>query len=119
VLGIGGNLLIISLPLPTIASLVGMALWSLISVRELRALRCAWAGCVALRITANGDVGVLGPNLEWRSAQLVSGSILLRKAGWIRLKTGSGRVFAELVRAGGQRGRDWRRLQVIWRHIGA
>ena len=116
---VAGNLLIISLPLGGAARVIGVALWGLTTLRELRVLRRGWAGCVALKFAANGEVGILGPDLEWHPAQLVSGSILLRSMGWLRLKTRAGHVFAELVRADRQQARDWRRLQVIWRHVGA
>jgi len=49
--------------------------------------------------------------------------VLLRKVGWIRLSfelpTGRKLILGELLRGDGRRGEDWRRLQVIWRHIGA
>ena len=118
-LALVGNLLIVFLPLGTTVRVFGVALWSLSTLRELIFLRRAWAGCIALKFVANGEVEILGRDLEWRPAQLVSGSILLRSAGWLRVKTAAGYVFSELVRADTQQRRDWRHLQVIWRHVGA
>ena len=118
-LGFVGNLLIVSLPLATVFHVVGAFSWSLVTLWELRELRREWTRCIRLRFIANGEIGVLDADHEWHPAQLVSGSILLRSTGWLRLKTSGGQVFAELVRAGHQRSRDWRHLQVIWRHIGA
>ena len=118
-LALAGNLLIVFLPLAGTLRAFGVILWSFLTLRELVLLRRAWAGCIALKFVANGEVEILGRDLEWRQAQLVSGSILLRSTGWLRVKTTAGHVFAELVRADRQQCRDWRHLQVIWRHIGA
>ena len=116
---LAGNLLIVFLPLAITLRVLGVALWSFSSVRELVFLRRAWASCIALRFVADGEVEILGPDVEWHPAQLVSGSILLRSMGWLRVKTIAGPVVAELVRADRQQRRDWRHLQVIWRHVGA
>ena len=119
VLALAGNLLIVFLPLAIALRVFGVALWSFSTLRELVLLRRAWADCIALRFVANGEVQILGADLEWRPAQLVSGSILLRSMGWLRVKSTAGPVVAELVRADRQQRRDWRHLQVIWRHVGA
>ena len=118
-LTLAGNLLIVFLPLAIALRVLAVTLWSYSTWRELVFLRRAWAGCIALKFVANGTVEILGPDLEWRPAELVSGSILLRSTGWLRVKTTAGHVVAELVRADGQQGRDWRHLHVIWRHVGA
>ena len=118
-LALAGNLLIVFLPLAITLRVFAAALWSFSTLRELIFLRRGWAGCIALKFIANGEVEILGRDLTWRPAQLVSGSILLRSIGWLRVKTTAGPVFAELVRADRQQRRDWRHLQVIWRHVGA
>jgi hypothetical protein len=118
-LGVVGSLLIVSLPLSTVLRVLGVILWSLITLRELAELRRAWARCIGLKFIANGEVEILDFDHEWHPAQLVTGSILLRSTGWLRLKTAAGHVFAEPVRTEHQQLGDWRRLQVIWRHVGA
>jgi hypothetical protein len=118
-LGVAGSLLIVSLPLSTLLRVLGVFLWGLMTLRELSQLRRGWERCIGLKFDANGEVGILDSDYEWHPAQLVTGSILLRPVGWLRLKTASGHVFAEPVRAEHQQLRDWRRLQVIWRHVGA
>ena len=118
-LALAGNLLIVFMPLAIALRGFGVAVWSFSTLRELVLLRRAWADCIALRFVANGEIRILGADLEWRQAQLVSGSILLRSMGWLRVKSTAGPVVAELVRADRQQRRDWRHLQVIWRHVGA
>ena len=118
-LALAGNILIVTLPLAISTRVFWMAVWTFSTLRELVLLRRAWAGCFALKFVASGEIKLLGPDHEWRPAELCSGSILLRSIGWLRVKTAAGHVFAELVCADRQQRRDWRHLQVIWRHVGA
>jgi hypothetical protein len=54
---------------------------------------------------------------------MLSGGVLLSELGWIRLSVvlpdGRKLVLGEFVRGNARESADWRRLQVIWRHIGA
>jgi hypothetical protein len=75
--------------------------------------------CRRLRMSAGGELLLLDPLGNWHTARLLPGSVLLRRIGWIRLETGIGQRCAELVRGSCRESDDWRRLQVIWRHIGA
>jgi len=70
-------------------------------------------------VDSSGQFAVLKNSEYWVPASLMTGSVLLRKLGWVRLKDESGRVFVELVRGDARLSHDWRRFQVIWRHIGA
>ena len=96
----------------------GAALWLAILVAQLRSLRCGWSSCAGFRVHADGTVAVLGPDGEWCRGQLEPDGVLLRRWGWIRIRTGSGRPFAEPLRGSCRDSREWRRLQVIWRHVG-
>ena len=86
---------------------------------QLAVLRRGWSQCVAFRVCADGAVRVLGPDGEWSAGRLEPDGMLLRRWGWIRLRAESGRPFAEPVRGSCRESREWRRLQVIWRHVGA
>ncbi len=107
------------LPLPAAARVAAALAWGAGSLRELTHLRRAWAGCLALRVRADGAAAVRGIDGAWQPAALLDGGILLRRAGWLRLRAGPGRVWAEPVRGACRNSHDWRRLQVIWRHVGA
>jgi len=115
--------LIIILPVALELRAAGVMMWLIIAARELSRVRCAWHACQALRFSADGTVSVLLPGQVWQPARLLSGGILLRKVGWIRLSvalpTGRKLVLGELLRGDCRNGPDWRRLHVIWRHIGA
>ena len=118
-LGLVGILVILGLPAEWWIRLALSAAWLAASVREQRVLQRGWAACVALRFSASGEISLLEPDREWHPASLANGGILLRKLGWIRLKDRQGTVFSELLRGDDRASPDWRRLQVIWRHVGA
>lgn len=124
VLGVAAGLALVGLVLiamlPVGAALrAGTALlWCIAVLRELAVLHRAWQHCRAIRFAADGGVAVLGTDGEWRTGELVPGSILLPRVGWIRLRAASGPRFAELLRGERRSDFDWRRLHVIWRHFG-
>lgn len=99
--------------------LAAIALWITWSIRDLVLLRRSWDACRGLRVADDGTVHVLDAGGEWRPACLESGGIMLRHWAWIRIRPAGGRVFAEPLRGRCEQGQDWRRLQVIWRHVGA
>lgn len=118
-LGIAGILVILLLPTDLWMRLAACVVWVVTSAREHRQLQRGWADCRALRFTANGELTVLGADQTWRAARRETGSVLLRKFGWIRLRDHRGVVFGELLSGDARASPDWRRLQVIWRHVGA
>ena len=119
VLGVLGVIAAVTLPWPLAWCVAVAAVWAGAVARELICLRRAWQDCRGFRIRADGSAAALGRDGQWRSVTVLADGVLLRRWGWIRLKTASGRVFAEPVRGSCREGRDWRRLQVIWRHVGA
>ena len=117
-LAVGGLVLITMLPVGAALRAATALLWCVATSRELFVLYRAWQDCRAMRFTADGDVTVLGTDGEWRTGELVPGSILLPRVGWIRLRVARGPRFAELLRGERRRDVNWRRLHVIWRHFG-
>lgn len=109
--------LYLPLPIP-VRSLAGLA-WTGRSAMELMRLCRAWRRCTALRVGVDGSATVRGADGCWQPAAVLGGGIVLRHAAWIRLRAGSGPGWAEPLRGGCRTSADWRRLQVIWRHIGA
>lgn len=118
-LGLAGFLVILLLPTDIWMRLAACLLWAGSAARDHWQLQRGWADCLALRFTASGELSVLGADLTWRAARRQSGSVLLRKLGWIRLRDHRGLVFGELLSGDDRASPDWRRLQVIWRHVGA
>ena len=114
-----GLVVIATLPLPMPHILTAVAIWTAVSVVQLRLLVRSWRACALLRVLPGGEVAVRGPDGTWSRGALAPGGILLREWGWIRYRTASGRVAAEFLRGCSRRSPDWRRLQVLWRHVGA
>ena len=118
-LGGSGAVLILRLPLPWFGLLLGSMIWLMVSVWELRRFSHNAECCRRLRVAADGSVLSLDVNGVWQPGRLLPGSIVLRRVGWIRVMHGGGRKSARLFRGHCRESEDWRRLQVIWRHIGA
>ena len=107
------------LPLSAVLQTVLALAWLCLCGRECRAFCRGYAGGGALRIGADGQVLRQCRGSGWRPARLCPGSVVLRRVAWLRVDPGRGQPYAELVSAECQESEDWRRLQVIWRHIGA
>ena len=119
VLGVTGVAVILTMPMHPLVLLAACGGWLGFSYSELARLRRGYSRCYRLRFAASGDLWLLGAEGTWQPARLLPGSLLLRRVGWIVLRSaGSGR-FAEPIRGHCRKDSDWRRLQVIWRHIGA
>jgi hypothetical protein len=113
-----GAALIFTLPLHR-AVLFGASVgWLLLCAREVVNASRGFSHCVRLRISAGGEILMLDPDGVWQRARLLSGSVVLRRVGWILFEANDGRRFAELLRGRCRENDEWRRLQVIWRHIG-
>lgn len=113
-----GVALIVTLPLHPAVSFGGSVGWLLLCARELATAGRGFSHCRRLRVSAGGELLMLDPDGEWQRARFLSGSVVLRRVGWILFETSEGRRFAELLRGRCRESDDWRRLQVIWRHIG-
>ena len=114
-----GIVLILKLPLHPAILATGTIAWLLLCASELRNLARGFQRCRLLRVTANGAIRLLDANGDWRAAELLPGSLLLRRIGWIRVSDSAGRTSVEPVRGHCRESQDWRRFQVIWRHIGS
>ena len=118
-LGVVGVVLIATLPASIVLRIFAATAWCAMLARELWLLVNAWQDCRALRVSAGGDIAILNGNSEWRPGRLVSGGVLLSRIGWIRVQVVGGPVFAEFSRGRRRGSSGWRRLHVIWRHVGA
>lgn len=118
-LGVVGLILILTLPIAMSLRIAACLLWALLSRWELRQFHRGYCSYLAIRISVGNEVRLLNQNQEWVAAQLLGGSVVLGSLAWLRLKTADGHQFAELLRGDRRQSRDWRKLQVIWRHIGA
>ncbi len=93
--------------------------WLLVGGRQLQQTERGFASCRAIRLLPDGQIAILDSNDQWLPGRLQSGSVVLGTLAWLRLKTYSGANHVELLRGNCRQDQQWRRLQVIWRHIGA
>ena len=114
-----GLTLILILSVDVLLRALGCLFWVAIGWFELRRLQLGFDSCNGIRIDSNGEIAILNNDQEWVPGTLQSGSVLLRRLGWLRLQSSNGQIFLELIRGDARQSQDWRRLQVIWRHIGA
>ena len=113
-----GVRVLLSLPLHPAVTIPGAGAWRSFCAWEFILLRRGFVVSCRIRVMADGELRLLGPDGSWRSARLVTGTVVLRRYAWIRYRTEAGQYCAEFVRGSCRKSDDWRRLQVIWRHIG-
>ncbi|MGI9223744.1 MAG: hypothetical protein ACR2QX_04635 [Woeseiaceae bacterium] len=111
--------MILSMPAAFILRIVAAGLWLLIGGYDILRQRRAHTQYCGVRLDFEGRLELKIQGGDWVPARMLPGSIVLRHLGWIRIRDERGHVFAEPVRGHCRDSRDWRRLQVIWRHIGA
>jgi hypothetical protein len=114
-----GLALILVLAIDVALRVAGCLVWVALGRFELRRLEQGFDACKLIRIDSSAEIAILNGDGNWVPATLLTGSVLLRKLGWMRLKDQRGQSFLELIRGDARQSQDWRRLQVIWRHIGA
>ena len=114
-----GVFMILAMPYPVFLRLSAAVVWGYFAAHEIAMLRRAYGRYRVLELDNNEDIRLLDFDGNWHRARLLPGSVLLRRAGWLRVRDARGRVFGEPVRGSCRDGRAWRRLQLIWRHVGA
>ena len=114
-----GIVLILILPLHPTLRAAGCLFWLILANWETSRLQRGFGQCVEIRIYASGDVEIADDNADWSPASLLPGSLVLRKRAWLRLQTLDGRTIVQPLRGNTREDQEWRRLQVIWRHVGA
>ena len=114
-----GLVLILTLDLDTAIRAASCFVWFVAGWHELVCMERGFESCKAVRLSSDGEIAVLNNEQEWLPVTLQTGSIVLRNYAWLRLQAANGDNFVELLRGNARQSEDWRRLQVIWRHIGA
>ena len=114
-----GLVLILLLPLHAGLRATGCVVWACSAYLEIARLEAGFRRCIEIRLHASGEVEIADNDGEWSPARLLPGSLVLTTLGWLRLQTIDGQIILQPVRGDARKDHDWRRLQVIWRHIGA
>ena len=109
-----GLLLLIRLPLSVPIRLPLCALWIIGSIRELSRQSRGFDRIKAIRLEVGGAtvidrLGIQAP------VQIMSGSVVLPRLAWLRLRWPDGLICGELLRGDPAVCRQWRHLQILWR----
>jgi len=113
---ITGFVLIVLMPLAPVWRMLLAFAWIGESLRELRGLARGAARLRFIRLDADGNITGLGPDGRCETLALLSGSIVLSRLGWLRVRFADGSRYGELLRGDPARDPEWQRLQLIWRH---
>ncbi len=111
----GGVLIILTLRLPLILRIPLAVLWLLECLRELRRCKRGATRLAEIRLDAGGNIECIAPDGGVESLSLLSGSLVLRKLAWLRVRFPDGLRHGELFVGDPARDPEWHRLQLIWR----
>lgn len=110
-----GALLIIAMPLAPFLRALLLLLWMLDGARELMRFVRGRRRVAELVVTEQGTI--TGTDADGRAYDLtlLSGSLVLSRIAWLRLRFADKCQYGELIRATADKERQWHALQVIWR----
>ena len=111
---LAGTAIIMHLPLSLTLRGVLCSVWILDCSNELKRLRRGSARIGRLQLDANGDIFATGPGGRSEYLELLSGSVVLSRVAWLRLRFPDGSVAGELLAGDPLRDPRWYRLQLIW-----
>ena len=114
-----GLVLILTLELGVAIRAIACVFWALLGRFEIRRLQRGFDTCAAIRIYSDGEIAVLNECQEWVPGRLQTGTMILRRFAWMRVQMANGAKIMEPLQGDARLSKDWRRLQVISRHIGA
>ena len=118
-LAAAGLVTVLTLDIGAAVRAAGCISWIILCRIELQQMQRGFDSCRIVRVFADGQIALLGNDKDWVPGTLQSGSIVLRKFAWLRVQTIDGEHIAEPLRGSTRENQEWRRLQVIWRHVGA
>ena len=116
VMSLIGGVVILALPISVAGRVLALAGWFFWTGRELLTYWRAYARWFAYRLSADGETRVFGQG-ENCTAKLLPGSIVLAEVAWLRLQAENGDKWGELVAGNHRESEEWRRFQVIFRHL--
>jgi hypothetical protein len=111
---LAGTIIIMHLPLSLTVRGVLCSIWILDCSGELNKLRRGSARICRLQIEANGDIFATGPGGRSEYLELLSGSVVLSRLAWLRLRFPDGSVGAEFLAGDPRSDPRWQGLQLIW-----
>ena len=114
-----GALAVATLPIGTPAKGLAIAAWIAVGGRDLWLIASGNKQCRRIRLHYDGSIEAWSRDAHCAAARLGAGSIVLPTIAWLRIEFEGGGNVGVLLRRKAAQNKDWRRLQVIWRHLGA
>lgn len=114
ILLVGGTVLILLMPFTTPARLLLLLLWFGDNLRALCQQQRGFARVRQLQVSADGTILADGPDAGQEVVTLLGGSVVFRRAAWLRLRFADGLCYGEPLaeRAGRQPG--WAHFRLVW-----
>jgi len=125
VLGLGALLLafgtwtIAGLPLALYWRSPLLLTWVAMAGAEIALLSRAYRLHSCYRIYADGTIEMTTAGSGRRLGAFAAGSVVLPGIAWLRIRPVVGRAWGELIVGNSRKNKEWRRLQVICRLVGA
>ena len=113
-----GALIIIWLPTSLTARVPGLIGWFYWSGRELLTYWKVYARWSVFKVAADGTIDVQGEGRH-ATARVLPGSLVLAELAWLRMRADNGDQWGELIAGNHRESEEWRRFQVIFRHLNA
>ncbi len=113
-----GALIIIWLPTSLMGRVPGLIGWFYWSGRELLTYWKVYARWSVFSVAADGTIDVYGEGRHV-AARVLPGSLVLAELAWLRIRADNGDQWGELIAGNHRESEEWRRFQVIFRHLNA
>ena len=114
-----GAAVLAAMPLNLWLKLAGIAGWLAYSVWSGLKILGRYRSVVRYRIFADGTVELVRADGHIVSGRLGPGTVLLPRLAWLRVSLPAGGAMAELLAGDPRTSQQWRRFQVICRHVAA
>ena len=125
VLGLGlllsavGAWTIVMLPLAVHWRALMLLFWVAVTAVEAAILLYAYRLYIGYRLYADGTIEMTTAAGDHRLGRFAAGSVILPGIAWLRIRPAAGPAWGELIAGNSRKNKEWRRLQVVCRLLGA
>ena len=109
-----GLVLLMRLPFPVAVRALLIALWLFTGLRDLGRHSRGMQRVKGIRLQ-EGEATVIDRQGRQSPVRIMSGSVVLPRLAWLRLRCPDGLTFGELLRGDAAVSEQWRHLQILWR----